>query len=498
VLERIALHQTRLRTPGLGLDAKGAALGSKGLVLLASLDRLVAWLSVYTRERSLEDVLPSLAIVVVRSALGTQEIALTFAAESSDRMDRMADTARLVGGFTFTGTSRHFVQYRDAAAPFGYDANQLLTTDAELALYHDKFTQLYNHERIVDIRSLLLRLMPHVDPSTHLDTGSRYILAESGLGPALIHYFVRSQVEADVTVVEWPPESSFDDAPIKRYIFRVPSLPVRMRQLLHHTPGLTVFLPAGAGVAVQVGSRHPVALRACAVFEPAGLALIRAGGLDALTISKLPAWGDVRSFARVEVNLSAEERVARDSTGLTPDLVRVPLKIVPCESSSQNITAAYLSEADLPILRRIAYSLSKATVMETQIAVTRAGVFVQNRNGLEGIPLGVFSVEIHPGLFMPAGYDFLPKVSSEVLYRALDVPRDMTLFILPTGKALAVATTSFASLYTLLLESTPWEEATGEALERSLLETPIELRVEDLGIFPLRDVEEDADGANSG
>jgi len=29
MLERIALHQTRLRTPGLGLDAKGVALGAK-------------------------------------------------------------------------------------------------------------------------------------------------------------------------------------------------------------------------------------------------------------------------------------------------------------------------------------------------------------------------------------------------------------------------------------------------------------------------------------
>ncbi len=42
-----------------------------------------------------------------------------------------------VGGFTFTGTSRHFVQYRDAGAPFGYDATQLLSTELPLCLYHD-------------------------------------------------------------------------------------------------------------------------------------------------------------------------------------------------------------------------------------------------------------------------------------------------------------------------------------------------------------------------
>src|SRR5438552_15656421 len=160
MLDRIALHQTRLRTPGLGLDAKGVALGAKGLVLLASIDRLVAWLAVYTRDRSLEDLLPSLVVQIVRSKLGTREIALEIAAESSDRMDRVADVARLVGGFTFTGTSRHFVQYRDAGAPFGYDAPELLATAARLALHHERFTQLFDVEREVDLRSLLLRLMP--------------------------------------------------------------------------------------------------------------------------------------------------------------------------------------------------------------------------------------------------------------------------------------------------------------------------------------------------
>ena len=62
VIARTALHPSRLRTPGLGLEGKGVALGAKGLVLLPSLDRLVAWLSVYTREHSLEDLMPSLQI----------------------------------------------------------------------------------------------------------------------------------------------------------------------------------------------------------------------------------------------------------------------------------------------------------------------------------------------------------------------------------------------------------------------------------------------------
>src|ERR1044071_4515163 len=138
MLDRVAVHQTRLRTPGLGLDAKGVALGAKGLVLLPSIDRLVAFLALYTRQASLGDILRTLTVEVVRSKLGAREVTPTCGAESSDRMDSIAEVARLAGGYTFTGTSRHFVQYRDAAAPFGYDAAQLITTDAALALYHER------------------------------------------------------------------------------------------------------------------------------------------------------------------------------------------------------------------------------------------------------------------------------------------------------------------------------------------------------------------------
>ena len=102
MLDRVAVHQTRLRTPGLGLDAKGVAMGSKGLVLLPSLDRLVAFLALYTQGGTLEDILRSLSVEVVKSKLGAREVVLTFAAESADRMDRVAEVARLAGGYTFT------------------------------------------------------------------------------------------------------------------------------------------------------------------------------------------------------------------------------------------------------------------------------------------------------------------------------------------------------------------------------------------------------------
>jgi hypothetical protein len=352
VLDRIALHQTRLRTPGLGLEAKGVALGAKGVILLPSIDRLVALLGVYTREHSLEDLMPSLEIQLVRSKLGTREIVLSFAAESSDRMDRMAETARLVGGFTFTGTSRHYVQYRDAAAPFGYDAQQLLGSEAAIILYHDKFSQAYDAERSVDLRALLLRLMPHVDPSTEHESGPRILVAEQGLGAALIHYFVRSHVDGEVTVAEWPPASAFDEGPVRRYVMRVPDLPVRMRPLMTKTPGITTFLPVSPGACVEIGYRHPVHLRACPVFDPAGMVLIRGRGEEPLVLEKMPQMGDLRAFARVELREADKER---KSVGASkPEPVRVPLRVMPSAAPWKNVTAAWLKPEEIPLLRRIA------------------------------------------------------------------------------------------------------------------------------------------------
>jgi hypothetical protein len=488
VLERIALHQTRLHTPGLGLDAKGVALGAKGLVLLPSIDRLVALLAVYTRERSLEDLMPSLAMHVVKSKLGTREITLEFAAESSDRMDRVAETARLVGGFTFTGTSRHFVQYRDASAPFGYDATELLSTDAALALYHDRFSQTYDVERRVDLRPLLLRLMPHVDPSTKLEAGLRILVAEQGLGPALVHYLVRSRVEGEVGVAEWPPESAFDDAPVRRWLFRVPELPDRMRPLVTSTPGITCFVPSGPGVAVEAGYRHPVELRACPIFDPAGLVLVRGRGDEPWAVERLPPMGALTAFARVEMRTSGPEASVA-SRPSQPELVRVPLRVSPSTGPWKNVTATWIEPAQVPLLRRLAYALPHATIAQARVAMTARGAFLRSSAGIEAIPLGTFFVEVHPNLYVPAGHEVTPAVAPDVLARALGAPAGQVLFVGTDARAIAVEEGAFVPLETALLEAPPWEPLVAEAVEHALEEATLDLKVTPIGMLPTRGVE---------
>ncbi len=493
MLARIALYQTRLRTPGLGLDSKGVALGAKGLLLLPSIDRLVALLSVYTRDHSLESLLPSLEIRVVQSKLGAHEIAFTFAAESSDRMDSLAEAARLVGGLTFTGASRHYVQYRDEAAPFGYDTDELLETDAPLALYHDRFSQTYAEGRSIDLRTLLLRLMLHIDPRTVDDPGARLLVAERGLGPALIHYLVRSRVDGEVTVGEWPPASAFDEGPVLRYVLRIFDLPKRTRSLMRTTPGITMFVPAAPGVAVEVGHRHPIQLRACPVFDPNGLVFYRGRGQEPWSLDRVPKMGDLRAFARFELREEDQGTVAVATRTLEPEPMRVPLRLVPATSPWRNVTAAWIPTEKIPLLRRLVYALPRRSISQTTLAFTDRGAFLRTPTGIEAVPLGTFFVEVHPGVYIPAGYETTPAVAPEVLFRAIGAPASHVIFLSTEAKVLAVEASAFTPLESVLLESPAWEPTLASTTLAALAEVPIELKLSPLGWSPFRGAEAPGD-----
>lgn len=489
MLVRVALHQTRLRTPGLGLDAKGVCLGAKGLVLLPSIDRLVAFLALFTRQSSLEDILRSLKVEIVKSKLGAREVVLTFAAEGSDRMDRVAEIARLAGGYIFTGTTRHFVQYRDSAAPFGYDTSELLAQEGSYTLYHSAFSQVYATERAVEIRALLLRLQPHVDPSSlkeHL-LAPKWICAEKGLGPALISYFIRSNVEAEVGMAEWPPTSSFDEGPVHRYVFRVAQIPARMLPLMTGTPGLSVFHPVADGVGVELGYRHPVNLRACPVFGREGLVLFR-GTQEPLELPKLPALGAVSAFARVELREGDSLASIQATKSGAPGNIQLALRMVPTTDPWRGVTASWIRAEEMDLMRRMAYLLGAETLRRATVAFTSGGAFIRLPSGIEAIPVGEFFREIHPGLYVPAGYDPLPAVSPEVLHRSIGGPPGLVLFVGRDARIVGIVDTAFVPLESALLEAQQWALLPAGTLDAALATEVPELVLESPGFRPMRDV----------
>lgn len=465
MLDRVAMHQTRLRLPGLGIDGKGVALGSRGLVLLASIERLVAFLSLYTSSQSLADLMGSLKIEVVRSKMGTREIVLSFASEGSERMDGVSEVARVALGHTFTGTSRHYVQYRDAGAPFGYDVPQVMAADGEYLLYHNTFSQVYERERDLDLGGLLMRLHPMPDPSFGRDPGPMLLLAEEGVGPAVVQYLIRSRVEAGVGVAEWPPLSALDDTNVRRYLFDIPELPARMMSLVRSTPGLTSFRPVAPGVAVQVGFRHPITLRACPVFSQQGMVLFRGDGQEPLVIDKMPAMGGINAFARVTFHEGTGVRSLGDAV-VQP--VTVPVRLLPSVEPWTSVRATFIHPSEYPALRQILYLLGPQTLRTTTVAFTRHGAFLINPSGAESTPVGQFLREVRSGVYVAAGYDLVPAIDPDVLFKALGSPADHLVFLMPNAHAIGVPRNAFVPVEAAMIEGHTWAPLDAAPLEAAL------------------------------
>src|ERR1700722_11039688 len=143
MLQRIALGQVRFNLPGLVADARGVAAGRQMVARFAAIDRLVSFLRVLSAEQSLDDLQPGLRIVYARGGTGTREAIVILPATSAEQGDLVAQAVRLAGGQTFTGAGRHFVHFRDARAPLGYDVGALADEAGDLILYGAEQTVAY-------------------------------------------------------------------------------------------------------------------------------------------------------------------------------------------------------------------------------------------------------------------------------------------------------------------------------------------------------------------
>lgn len=407
-------------------------------MLFPSLDRLVAFLRAYSDEGSLDELLPSLSIRRVVTPLRTREILLSCAAESSYRMDRIAAVAKLAGGLVFTGTSRHFVKYRDAASPLGYDVEELLDERSDVILYHDSFRQAYAYDREITFRDLVMKLEPVREPPSERRISPRlYATAEVGIGGALISYLFRWQVNARAALAEWPSESAFDDSTRRLYVFDIDDAPPRIVELMTQLPGVTVFEPLGASFAVEIGFRHPIALESCqSIFSKGSLTLFRGDG-HVVLVDPAPPFAPVRSLVRNEITLESAENIHAGSAAEDADLrFSLPLRLEVTMAPWRNVVATVVSRDEQPWLARMLYTLPPNTLSSLQIAFAGDRVYLLNPKGIEGVPLGRFYSEIAERIYVPAGTTIVPSVAPSVL---VDLVADRTgghVFFEPEPRAI--------------------------------------------------------------
>jgi hypothetical protein len=425
-LEHVAQGQTRFFTPGVAPDPRGILLGRFCLMTFPTLEGAVSWLRLYSAEASLDELIAHLTITKARTALGGREIAVQIPAVSSYAADRAARLARLVGGAIYTGTAKHFVKYRDDRSPFGYDAIDIgaMAASTDFMVHGDEFAQAYVSEGDLPFQRLLFRLsirkLPGGEQLAPEDRAELFLAVAHGLSDGIIRYLWRNRVEAHAGVFSPSSSSAFDDRVRDRgyMLIRVRNLPERILQLFLGTPGIDVFRPVGAGAAVAVGYEHPIDLASCAsvfgadafhVFWPGDRVDVLPGPLQL---------SDIADLTRVDLELDRPRDPAAHG-GAAPPAIGVDLKLAAAMGPPRRVVATLIPLEHAARLKRILFALPPVSLRGHRIAITERGLLVLGSENLDVIPLGQLLCELTPGLLVPLGMDVVPRVSPEVLARAL-------------------------------------------------------------------------------
>jgi hypothetical protein len=433
MLERVALHQTRFHTPGLACDPRGVAIGQKLALLFTSLDRLVGFLRIYSEQASLDDLLPSLQILRVRTPLAAHELLLTFAAESSYRADRAARIARLLSGLCFTGSARHFVQYRDESSPLGYDTPQVSSDEGDFVLYGEAFTQAYQRADEIAFAQLVFRLQlireagrPDIEGAEFL-----YVVARQGLGRALLRYLWRSRLGCAAAHCE-PPAGGIFAGESARWIVRVSGLPDRMLRLFASTPGLSIYRPLGANVAVEIGYHHPIHLESCSQIFARDRFYLFAGAAEAVELLAGPLeFVSSDAFVQPSWDLGRDPVTELPAVPRRPESIEVPIRLAPSSGQPRRVTAALIPTAQVGWLKKLTYTLPPTLLRGHRIATAGDHLIVVAEARLDVIPLGMPMQELATGLYVPVGWELVPRTSPEVLAQHVGAGSDRLVFFAP-------------------------------------------------------------------
>src|SRR5687767_2222446 len=419
----------------------------------ATLEGAVSWFRLYSSEASLDELLPNLTIQKCKTALGGREIVVQIPAVSSYAADRAARLARLVGGAMYTGTSKHFVKYRDDRSPYGYDAVDIgaMPAQTDFMVHGDEFAQGYIREGELPFQRLLFRLsirkLPGGEQLDADDRGDLFLAVARGLADGIIRYLWRNRVDAQAGLFTPGSTSAFDDQARERgyMLMRARSLPERILQLFLGTPGIDVFRPAGANAAVAVGYEHPIDLTSCSsVFPPETFHVFWPG--DRVDVLPGPlALSDIADLTRVNLELDKPRDPATHGGG-SADPIGVELRLAAAMGPPKRVVATLIESKHAARLKRILFALPPVSLRGHRVAVTDRGILVVGSENLDVIPLGQLLCELTPGLLVPLGMDVVPRVSPEVLARALGHQAGIVTVFTSDGRPFQVNEGAFATL----------------------------------------------------
>jgi hypothetical protein len=263
----------------------------------------------------------------------------------------------------------------------------------------------------------------------------------------VIRYLWRNRIEGEAALVEPKGGSAFDDAaPSRGYLLlKVRNLPERILELFLGVPGIDVFRSVSPSAAVAVGYAHPIDLSSCAsVFSPDAFHLFWPG--DRVDILPGPIeMSELDHLTRLDLELE-KPRDPAAATVAAPDPVGVELRLAPAFGPPRRVTAALVPTHQAGWLKRLVFLLPPSSLRGHRVAVTDRGVLVVGAANVDIIPLGQLMCELATGLLVPLGMDVVPRVSPEVLARALGHGAGLYTVFPVDGRPFQVADTAMFPL----------------------------------------------------
>lgn len=414
-LQRVSLGQVRFNLPGLAVDSRGVVAGRQLAARFGALDRLVSFLRILSAGQSLDDVHGSLRILYARPEGGPRETVVILGNPSQGFADAVAQAARTAGGQCFTGSGRHFAQFRDARSPLGYDADALVQGAGDFILYGADHAAPYAIESELSLQKLLLRLSlrrrhGEDDPARDL----LYVSARRGLGATVAEYLHHARVPAAAALCETGAESAFRPGS-GFWLFRLSAVPERMIGLLGGTPGLELYAPVAPNVSVAVGHRHPIHLDACkSVFPADHFYLFSPSVAGATVVSPAPTFVSVDDLVKIPSPAPQDPEAAATRTAQLRGL-NVPLRLEAAPGGSRRAVATLVPWSQAPWLKRLCYALPGTALRGYRVALLERGILLVSPSVLDGFPFGALLDLAAPGVLVPLGTRLRPAVSPELL-----------------------------------------------------------------------------------
>ncbi len=481
MLEQVSLGQSRFMTPGMAPDSRGVALGRYGLIQLPTLEGVVSWFRLYSAEASLDEILPGLQIMRVRTPLQSRELLLRIPISSSHLMDAVARCARLVGGSTFTGSSKHYVKYRDERSPYGYDAPEIqaLPAGAHLMLHSEAFSQSYAKEGELSFEKLLFRLSLRLEPkgigSSEELAKDLFLVVERGLGDGVIRYLWRNRVTAHVGVVRPQGQSAFDalGKSSQFLILRVSRLPTRILELFESTPGIDIFRAPASNVAVQLGYSHVIDLASCGTVFDVSRFHIFWGKPERVDVVAGPLeLSAIEHLTHLDIDIEGPDKRSNLVLDKDMDPVSVPMRLAATIKPPTRVKGTLVPPEQAAWVKRLVYLLPPSVLRGHRIAITDRGILLVSATEIDTVPIGHLLVELAPGLLIPAGMELVPRVAPEVLAATLGHGAGVFTVFPPSGSPFQVKESALVPLERRAIAKLEVQEITTVSMSEDEMPSP--------------------------